>query len=58
MELGDRIVALQQYNGRLIVATPDHVYDITDRENPIVIFDADAASKMVMGKTYVMQQQS
>ena len=53
---GDRIVALEQYNGRLMVATPTHVYDITDSNNPIIVFDAEASSKMTMGKTYVMQE--
>ena len=57
MEIGDRIVAMHEFNGRLLIATPAHVYDITDRDNPVVLFDAEAAGKMVMGKTYVMTEQ-
>jgi hypothetical protein len=55
--LGDRIVAMHEFNGRLLIATPDHVYDITDKENPVVIFNAEAAEKMTIGKTYVMTEQ-
>ena len=52
----ERIVSLVNYNGRLIVATPDAVFDITDKDNPIKIFDLRAAQEMELGKKYEMKE--
>ena len=49
----NRIVSMIEYNGKILVATPSFVYDITNgMDNAVVIFSSEAASKTVMGKKY------
>lgn len=50
--IDNRIVSMIEYNGKIMIATPSFVYDITDRENPIVMFSSEAADKAVLGKKY------
>ncbi len=50
----NKIVGILQHNGRVLIALEYAVYDITDRENPIRVFDAEAAQEMEIGKAYRM----
>ncbi len=54
--IGNHIVSMLQYNGRIMVATRDFIFDITDNENPIVMFSCEAASNTVMGKKYELRE--
>jgi len=51
-----QIVSMVEYNGRIIVATPEAVYDITDASNPIVLTTRKALDSMVMGKKYTVTE--
>lgn len=52
----NHIVSLTTFRDKLFVATPDAVFDITDRDNPVRIFDLDAAGAMEIGKKYTMEE--
>jgi hypothetical protein len=52
----DRIVSMTQHNGRVLVATENAVYDITDQQNPIIITTSKCLDKMLMGKKYKVEE--
>lgn len=52
----DEIVSMVEYQGKLMLATPQAVYDITDSKNPIVITTSKALDQMLLGKKYVVQE--
>lgn len=51
--MAEPIVSMIQFNGKVLVATKDHVFDITDGKRE-VLFSSEAASQTVMGKKYTL----
>ena len=56
MNKSDQIVAMIEYQGRIVVATPTAVFDITDKDNIKVLTTSSAMDRMLTGKTYVLQE--
>ena len=54
--MDNEIVGLFESNGKLIVATKKHIFDITEKDNRKVIFSVDAADEMVKGKSYTLTE--
>ncbi len=54
--IDNRIVGMIEFNGKVMIATEKHIFDITEKDNRKVIFSVDAADEIVKGKSYTMTE--